>query len=242
MKVSRWITFSCLYLIPVQIAGGDTALTLRFAHRPLDPPAAHVAALESWLLERSCPLRVLTADDGEPADMVFSVVPTEDRPRLGFLAIAEPDVELRSVWLMRRTTAAVGLPGLAGEGVALLSQGSPLGHDMPRAMLRRVGLDDADYMIFIADNYQGAVTVLLHGDVMAAAVPSPLARRWAEANDLEVVAESDIAFVAGFVLRDGVMLSTACRAALSTLQREGRRDQRMKLFPEWVNRFRQVAP
>ncbi|MFC3152057.1 PhnD/SsuA/transferrin family substrate-binding protein [Litoribrevibacter euphylliae] len=207
----------------------------------------YVTALESWLVDKSCQIKVTAQVQGSQGDLVFdlrNVVEAKDSPLLRASGISSTD--LNSVWLIKRVSLGGGVASLKGERVALLSKASKIGYQRPIAQLASFGVATEDLTVLHSDQYQGVMTLLLHGDVFAAAVPRVFATLWMEPNDLAMLIEDSSdhrtsAVQAGIWLDSEALSQSSdlvrCIQALSQLNREGRRDVKMRLFPEWVSGF-----
>ncbi len=200
----------------------------------------YVRSLTQWLADRECPLTIQVAQTGVSGDLVFDVRSRNPSDVLLLAVTGLGADDLNSQWLVRKVAGPGGVASIEGERVALLSPASYIGHQVPLQQLQQHGIKLDALTVLQSDQYQGAAVLLLHGDVYAAAVPKVMAKGWLEANDLVVVSEQATDVSAGIWLQRTRVTDAAlepCLNALSCLTRSGRRDLKMRLFPEWVAGF-----
>ncbi|GGC60971.1 PhnD/SsuA/transferrin family substrate-binding protein [Marinobacter halophilus] len=204
-------------------------------------------AFEHHMKESECPVRVESrAQNDEAGEIVFSVMPASAPYAAGqpvtarLTARTYENTPLTATVLVKASTGVNSLESLEGERLALVSKTSVLGFVPVRELFADAGVDFNEGQLFITGSYEGAITLLLHGDVFAAALPAPLSARWAKANGLSMVAQS-LTPLAGYVtISDSLAESRrqACVKALQSLERSSARDKRMDVFPVWVEGFR----
>ncbi|MCP5160801.1 MAG: PhnD/SsuA/transferrin family substrate-binding protein [Hahellaceae bacterium] len=203
----------------------------------------HHTALTQWFAEQGCPLQVEVSDSAESmttrsarAQWVFrvsSLVPGDAR----FVARTRGNQPLTVTWLVPASLGMTDLSGLSGERLALLNQNSLLGWEAPLALLKQAKVKINPAKLYHTHAFEGAVALLLHQDVFAATVPKPLAHAWAAANDLSILAESS-PYWAG--ITSNAAVTADCETAFVSFHKEGRNDERFKLFPEWLTGFAPV--
>lgn len=204
-------------------------------------------AFVTWLKERDCHLSIHTISsvappEGDPikhtTDLVFGVYPLNTAPeKLRLQGITRGNVPLYSTWLVHSSTGQTTLDSLKHQRIALLQAPSVLGSSEPMALMNAVGINTNDLSIYLTEQYQGAIALLLHGDVSAASIPAPLALPWAKANNLTMIAQSEIIYASGIWQHSETPIPDACTSALINLKRENRQDQKMRVFPEWFEGF-----
>ena len=76
--------------------------------------------------------------------------------------------------------------------------------------------------------------MLLHSDVFACVTAAPLARRWAEGNDLSIVALTDEVETGGWWMQRSLSEEKIknCTQAVSKLERS-----QLKALPTWIDGF-----
>ncbi len=243
--------FSLLILFVPVTAGGTEALaepSLRAVIRTGDgghQRDRHRRALEKALAAGGCPAEVAWIEGDAPtpaaADLEFSWKPRDrgEEPPTGFRPLA------RAVTIEGgdRVGGALLVPGssgiddpaiLAGERIAFVSPLSPGGYLLPVAILTAAGAaPEADQAVFVG-NHGGAVSLLLHGDVSAAAVAAPLARKWSRSGELAILAQTATVPTGGWRIhqRAAARWGEPCRKALA-----GLKENRLKAFPAWIGGF-----
>ena len=207
-----------------------------------------VKVLQAWFDKTDCPVNVNVApiplsSQEKNAGFVFMVEPiVEGRVStwpVVAAAITFGNKPLSTAWLVHQSTGIDQLSSLEGEWIALLEGESLLGSKAPLSSLKKSGVDIGHNKILYAKDFQGVIGLLLHRNVMAAAIPGPLAHRWAEANGLRVVFESAPLVNADIKVNPAVDRSAIkrCQPIFKKLVRENRRDKKMKVFPEWLHGF-----
>jgi ABC-type phosphate/phosphonate transport system substrate-binding protein len=218
----------------------DTAYSLSMTIDTHLNPAinqGHLDAMNTWLESNDCTITIQAASKND-SDLLFAVFAENDAPKNHiFLAKTRDDEPLKVVWLVHRSTGASELSSIRGQRVALLPKSSLLGHQVPIKQLTDAGVNTNDLTIYTSEEYQGAVALLLHGDVSAASAPMPLAKPWATANDLNILTNSETIYVSGIWQLTDNRMTTGCINAFASMKRESRQDLKMKLFPEWLQGF-----
>lgn len=253
---------SCLLSMAVQAEGLTFSINTSEGGLTKD---RYQKAMVFWLDSQGCAMSVMAQGHNVDADFIFDVkaessaspvlVPTVEvlkAPNSQVSGITSPifrpflSSDLESVWLIKRSSLGGGVNSLKDERVALLSASSLVGHQRPLKQLEVRGLSSEHFQMIQTDQYQGAMTLLLHGDAFAAAVPRVLAERWMEPNALgRLIHASDAErfppLQAGIWMKADTHpmtdMEAQCMDVLSSLVRSGRRDLKMRLFPEWVSGF-----
>ncbi len=88
---------------------------------------------------------------------------------------------------------------------------------------------------FYVPNHVGAISMLMHSDVFASVTAAPLARRWAEANDLSIVALTDSVETGGWWMHRSTSKDQikSCSTALSKMG-----PSQLKALPVWIGGFK----
>jgi len=149
---------------------------------------------------------------------------------------------LSSSILVRGSTGITDLKSLQGVRIAYLSTESKIGFAIPQAMFKSIGLNHASDRITLTQTNVGAMSLLLHKDVFAAAIASPLAAKWAKANDLKVVAESEAVRAGGFFVKNSLskLKIEKCQKAFISMSEKTRENKSLlRTFPAWIAGFTQ---
>ncbi len=206
-----------------------------------------VDAFEGHMAENGCKVKVLFSDErvGNGAIYFSATLPEKNEKesqqyeRLADIRTYQ-DYPLTTTVLIKASTGITDLKSAAGERLSVVSDVSYIGWEVLQQLYRDAGVTINSDDVYLAGFYEGAITLLLHGDVFAAAVPGPLARRWAKPNGLNIVAESEVLDVGAVWINGTIERSqrAQCRNALLSLKRTTRRDKRMSIFPAWVEGFK----
>lgn len=193
--------------------------------------------MNEWLQSNNCKITIQSGRE-KNSDLLFSVfLENNVSPQPVLMAKTRGGEPLKDVWLVHRSTGANELSSISGQRVALLPQSSLLGHQAPVKQLTDAGLKIDDLTIYTSEEYQGAIALLLHGDVMAASAPLPLAKPWANANDLTILTNNEAVYVSGIWQLSANLITQECIDAFVNIERESRQDLKMKIFPEWLEGF-----
>lgn len=204
----------------------------------------NITALEQYLEGLDCDVQVMKEDDSKSADLFFNTKPVAQAFENKYQRLVAPatwqNYPLTSAVLVKSSTGITEAQGVAGQRIAFVSENAHLGRTIALQWLSAQGVDVAEDTAYLTGDYQGSMTMLLHGDVFSAAIAGPLAHRWAGANDLTLLYESEPQDIGYVWIRKAVSseLQQRCQLAFEGLQRESRRDKRMRLFPLWLEGFR----
>lgn len=205
----------------------------------------HQRILLKALNEEGCPAVVSPVADGKAADLIFdSRPPAEMRgEESGNELIAQAITEegkaiVRGAILVKASTGSADLTSLQGERMAFVGEKSWSGYILPQKLLNAAGVKPEPDTVFFSANHAGAVTMVLHGDVFAAAVAEPLAKRWADANDLSIVDVTEEVETGGWWMRAGVSteLVQRCGLAFARLEKTS-----LKALPAWIHGFKDLT-
>lgn len=141
---------------------------------------------------------------------------------------------VRGAFLVHASTGIEGLATLKGERIGFVNKKSWSGYILPIKTLKAAGVTEQRNTFFIAGNHVGAVSYLLHSNMFATVTAEPLARRWAEANDLSIIALTDEVETGGWWMHRDVSKDKVknCKLALTKLERE-----QLKALPAWIESF-----
>lgn len=218
-------------------------------HKP-----SYVLALTQWLGKKHCLVNInkheLESHPLPAPALLFNILPGRNITALpvnpGYRIIAKGDVidnaPLSLQWLSLSQQNLSQISSLKNERLALLPPPNPIGNYVALNTLRAANVAVDPNKLFYTTSYQGSVALLLHRNVRAAAVISPLANRWKHSNDLQSLIETPVEFVAVIMIKHHISerKSALCIQAFNQLKRKNRRDPLMKLFPEWLTSFHSV--
>jgi len=141
---------------------------------------------------------------------------------------------VRGAFLVHSSTGIEDLITLNGERIAFVSKKSWSGYHMPLKSLHEAGVKEQMNTFFYVGNHVGTVSMLLHSDVFATVTAAPLAKRWAEANDLSIVALTDEVETGGWWAHHSLSEEQvkSCAISLSKLKRS-----QLKALPNWIDSF-----
>ncbi len=149
------------------------------------------------------------------------------------------DAALSSSILVRGSTAVTNLRALKGVRIAFLSPYSITGYQLAQDMFLKLGVEhNRDRITFTRTNV-GAMSLLLHKDVFAAVIATPLAEKWRQANDLQLLGVSETVEAGGLWSKElSPAMLAACRRAFLELSDGSRSSQKLlKIFPGWLQGF-----
>lgn len=204
--------------------------------------------LRNYFNKSRCNIQKVAAGDnsvaGAAADIVFmplsqdAAIPFQKVFNLGVVG----DQPLSASLLVRSSTGIRDITELADVRIAFLSPGSVTGFRLQEALLDDAGVTLQKDLVTFTHSHLGAMSLLLHKDVFAAGVATPLAKKWAKANDLAIVAESQSVVVGGLWMKSTIADEQRenCKRSLKNLF-ENKRDRKVKsltkIFPAWVAGF-----
>jgi hypothetical protein len=201
----------------------------------------HMRNLLAALSEEGCSAVLHNASSNTPAQLLFDSRPisvvNNERPNYRLIARAktlEGELSVRGAILVHASTGIDELNSVQGERIAFVDKGSWIGYRLPLQLLRDADVKERRDTFFFVGNHVGTLSMLLHSDVFVAVTAEPLARRWAQANDLSIVAVTDEVETGGWWMHRSLSEERmqSCAQALSRLDRS-----RHKALPAWVDGF-----
>ena len=143
-------------------------------------------------------------------------------------------VNVRGAIVVHAARGVSDLSSLKGEWISFVSKNSWSGYRLPIELLQDAGVNEKDGHFYFVGNHVGAVSALLHKDVHVAVLAEPLARRWADANSLVIVAVSEAVETGGWWIHHSVpeKQQQLCQQALTSLTRSHH-----KALPAWIDGF-----
>jgi ABC-type phosphate/phosphonate transport system substrate-binding protein len=193
-------------------------------------------------------------------DIIYSSLLENTAESLGGLGFTKQleivvinDAIVASSILVRSATAISDLSSLQGVRFAFSSKNSYLSYKAALKMLQREKVAVSSDKILFSYSDVASLTLILHKDVFATAIASPLANKWAEKNGLKVIAQSQAFEVGGVWIKNTVdhKLVENCAKAFIGVFLDKANDSTSglsaevksvrKFFPRWLAGFRSPA-
>ncbi len=203
-----------------------------------------------YLTGQDCPVGAIETaaelPDGLNAQLVF--VPLKSTQNLPYQPLLNVQVlnnaELSASVLVRGSTAVSDLKSLSGVRIAFISPESVSGYQLAQALFAANGVEHKRDRITFTRTNVGAMSLLLHKDVFAAVIATPLADKWSEANDLKIVGVTRAVEPGALWGRDlSPALRANCRSAFMALSDGSRSSKKLlKIFPGWLQGFTELSP
>ena len=201
--------------------------------------------LSRYLTQQGCPVSDIETAAEYPQDLNAQLVfaPLEHdfgsdyRPLLNLKVLN--GAELSASVLVRGSTAVPDLQALSGVRIAFLSPDSVTGYLLARDLFASVGVEHKSDRITYTRTSVGAMSLLLHKDVFAAVIATPLADKWSRDNDLQLVGVTE-AVNPGALWSKGMSpaMQARCQAAFLELSDGSRSSKKLlKIFPGWLQGF-----
>lgn len=204
----------------------------------------NIEAFINYLSKSQCHIRF--TDKKNDADLLLGLESTVSDGFEPYLKIKTySGLPLNLSVLVKSSRSVDRLEQLKGEPLSIINAYSEMGFLSQYVELAVLGLSLEESEIFESGRYEGALALLLHGDVFAAILPNPLAEKWKKENNLNIIANSSAnEFPYLWIKSDDKLIkeadgsnSKACSAALVKLGTRNRRDKRFSIFPLWVEGF-----
>ena len=201
----------------------------------------HLRDLLDALNKAGCNAILDDASAAVPAQIIFDSRPVsvvnKQRPDYRLIARAKTlygALEVRGAILVHASRGITDLSVLKGEWISFVSKKSWSGYLLPLQLLQEAGVNENSNTFYFVDNHVGAVSALMHKDVLVAVIAEPLAQRWAKLNDLSIVAVTNAVETGGWWMHRSVSekLTQDCAQAMTTLDRS-----QHKALPAWIDGF-----
>jgi len=150
------------------------------------------------------------------------------------------DEPLSGSILVRGSTGINNVSSLEGVRIAFLSSSSLTGYDLQQKIFKKSDIKHDKNNITFAHTNIAATSLLLHKDVFAAGIATPLANKWAPSNNLIIVATSDTIETGGIWANKGLskQVMNHCISAFTKISSTGQKNKKlMRLFPAWLDSF-----
>lgn len=202
--------------------------------------------LKKFLKNNQCNVQTIGFDDEHQSntkyDLIFKPIkknPGSDYSRQLSIKVLD-DTPLTASIMVRKSTAIESLGNLASIHIAFLSEKSELGYQLPIELFDQAGVTFTKHNITFTQSNLAAVSLLMHKDVFAAVIATPLARRWAITNDLSVVSKTRELVPGGIWFHENMSDQRAklCSDAFMSLNQSDRRAKKLlSIFPGWIESF-----
>mgnify|MGYP000280084669 CR=1 FL=1 len=181
------------------------------------------------------------ASESSEAQLIFDSAPAaevaQSLPEHRLIARAKTldgSLTVKGAVLIYAARGISDLSSLKGEWVSFVGKNSWTGYRLPIELLNQAGIDETTNEFYFVGNHVGSVSALLHKDVLVAIVAEPLAKRWAEPNELSIVAVTDEVETGGWWLHKGIANNRAQRCAQALTKIE---QSEFKSLPAWIGGF-----
>ena len=202
--------------------------------------------LRMYLISKECNVQTIKFEDEHQSnskyDLVFKPIQKnlshDYRQQLSIKVIA--GTPLSASIVVRKSTAIKSLENLSNIHIAFLSEESELGYRLPIELLNQSGVTFTKHNITFAQSNLAAVSLLMHKDVFAAVIATPLARRWEKTNDLLIVSKTRELIPGGIWFRKKLSDQNIklCGNAFSSLNQSDRHGKKLlSIFPGWIESF-----
>ena len=241
LPVISYVIFCLLLISSIQnVSAGEMNLYLSPTEGGKLKPT-NQTALVNYLSENEC--KISFTNSKANAHLLLSLqstIPGNYHPYLKIKTHANLPLNLSI--LVKSSRSVDHLDQLKGEPLAIIHPYSEIGFLSQYVELAAKGLSLEESPIFESGRYDGALALLLHGDVFAAAIPYPLAKKWKVKNKLNIIATSSSNEFPYLWIRSDIKelkQSTikACSLAFVKMGTRNRRDKRFSVFPLWLEGF-----
>ena len=200
----------------------------------------HLKTFLKNLNEQGCNANV-NKQENSTAQLIFDPTPhsiaSEHYQDYQLIAIAKTlnnEQVIRSAIVVQASTGITDLATLQGNWIAFISNNSWPGYHLPLALLNKANINEENSHFYYVGNYIGAAAALGHNDVQAAIIVEPLAKRWADVNNLKIIALTQAVETGGWWMHKSLsaQITKQCTNALMQLKKS-----QHKVLPAWINGF-----
>ncbi|MDH5766420.1 MAG: phosphate/phosphite/phosphonate ABC transporter substrate-binding protein [Gammaproteobacteria bacterium] len=170
--------------------------------------------------------------DPRPVSLVI-----KQRPDYRLIARAKTTdnaFHVRGAIVVQASRGIKNLSSLKNEWISFVSKDSWSGYHLPLKLLNDAGIDEHSNSFYFVGNHIGVVGALLHRDTQVAVTVEPLAKHWAEQNNLAIVAVTDEVETGGWWLHRNVSDITMQNCVRAVTGLDG---NRYKTLPAWIGGF-----
>jgi len=184
------------------------------------------------------------SDSSQPAKLIFEPAPhtiaVNSHPDYQLIAIAKTlnnETTIRSAIVVQASTGITDLDTLRGNWFGFINKKSWPGYLLPIKLLNAANINKDNSHFYFVGNYIGSAAALGHQDVQVAIIAEPLAKRWAEVNNLAIVAVTEAVATGGWWIHKSASskIKQQCTKALTQLKRS-----QHKVVPAWIDGFEEV--
>lgn len=203
----------------------------------------HLNKFLNILQKKDC--HALAYNDSKQApQLIFDPTPhtiaVNSHPDYQLIAIAKTlnnETSIRSAIVVQASTGITDLNTLRGNWFGFINKNSWPGYILAIKLLDEVNINKDNSNFYFVGNYIGAAAALGHQDVQVAIIAEPLAKRWAEVNNLAIVAVTEAVATGGWWIHKSTSaeIKQQCTNALTQLNRS-----QHKVVPAWIDGFEEV--
>ncbi len=203
----------------------------------------HLKNFLNVLQKKSCNA-ISYEDANQPVQLLFDPTPhtiaLKYHPDYQLIAIAKTlnnDTYIRSAIVVQASTGIKDLDSLRGSWFAFINKNSWPGYIQPIKLLNEANINKDNSHFYFVGNYIGSAAALGHQDVQVAIIAEPLAKRWADLNNLSIVAVTEAVETGGWWIHKNMSpkIKQQCTNALTQLNKS-----QHKIVPAWIDGFKKV--
>lgn len=247
LSITQYTIILIFLLYPMLTSAGNTSqesssITVLVGHTDGGKTGSrHLSKLLEALKKEGCNACAYKTSDQTPAQLIFNSSPAsiaeKKYPNYRLITRAQTlngEIFVSGAILVHASTGINELASLQGQRIAFVNKDSPTGYDEPVKLLLDAGVKESWDTFFYVGNHVGVVSMLLHGDTDVAVVAEPLAQRWADYNELSIVAVTKEIETGGWWMHDSIseVISQKCTRAINSLD-----ESELKALPAWIGGF-----
>lgn len=249
IKKKYLLLFSCLLLVTANLFAAESYNLYIDTREGGEISERRINLLKQYLQQNQCNITNVITDNNSAAKpsngLIFSPLhmpPTEAATQLASIAIINGEPLAASI-LVKSATGIKDIKNLQGVRISFLSKQSVTGYQLQQELLVQAGVIHSEDKITYTGTHSAAASLLLHGDVFAAAIATPLAKAWAKANNLILVITSKPIQAGGLWATKNMPKddSENCIKAFTKLTKTNLQEKKLlSLFPAWLDSFHRL--